>query len=76
MKTLKISISDLDYNKFGIPSDQLSFSALVDLVSRELSRQSLSNSVQLAEKLGLSELSIEEITKEVKAVRKNAKNNN
>ena len=76
MRTLKITISDLEYSKFGIHNDQLSFTDLIDLVSRELSRQTLNNSVQLAERLGLSKLTIEEITNEVKAVRKNAKDNN
>jgi hypothetical protein len=76
MRTLKISISDLEYNKFGIPNDQLSFTDLIDLVSRELSRQTLNNSVKLAEKLGLSKLSMDDITNEVKAARKNAKDNN
>ena len=76
MRTLKISISDLEYNKFGIPADQLSFTDFVDLVSRELSRQTLNNSVQLAERLGLSKITIDDITNEVKAVRKNAKDNN
>lgn len=76
MRTLKISISELEYNKFGIPNDQLSFTDFIDLVSRELSRQTLNNSVKLAEKLGLAKLSMDEITNEVKAVRKNAKDNN
>ncbi len=76
MRTLKISISDLEYRKFGIPNDQLSFTDLIDLVSKELSRETLNNSVQLAERLGLSKLTIDDITNEVKAVRKNAKDNN
>ncbi len=76
MRTLKISISELEYNKFGIPNDQLSFTDFIDLVSRELSGQTLNNSVKLAEKLGLTKLSMDDITNEVKAVRKNAKDNN
>ncbi len=66
----------MEYSKFGIPNDQLSFTDLIDLVSRELSRQTLNNSVKLSEKLGLSKLSMDDISKEVKAVRKNAKDNN
>jgi hypothetical protein len=76
MKTLKISISDLEYNKFGIPNEQLTFTELIDLVSRELSRQTLKNTVKLAEKLGLSKLSMDDITNEIKAFRNNAKDNN
>ena len=74
MKTLTISISDLELFKFGIQKDQLSFSEFVDIISKELTRQNLSKSIELAEKYGLSKLSMEDITKEVKAVRKNAKN--
>jgi hypothetical protein len=73
MKTINISISDLEFNKFGLRSN-LSFSDLLDIVSRELSKQRLLESLKLAEKFGLSEMTMDEITKEVKAVRKNAKN--
>jgi len=75
MRTLSISISDLEFNKFGIKTDKLSFSDFVDIVSKELTRQNLGKSIELAEKYGLSKLSMEDITKEVKAVRRNAKNN-
>jgi hypothetical protein len=75
MRTLSIAISDLEFNKFGIKSDKLNFSEFVDLVSKELTRQNLDKSIELAEKHGLSKLTMEDITKEVKAVRKNAKNN-
>jgi predicted CopG family antitoxin len=74
MKTLTISVSDLELNKFGIKKEQLSFSEFVDIVSKELVRQNLSKSIELAEKYGLSKLSMEDITKDVKAVRGNAKN--
>jgi hypothetical protein len=45
-------------------SDQLSFKDLIDLVSRELSRQTLNNSAKLTKKLGLSKLSMEDISKD------------
>ncbi|MBK8670648.1 MAG: hypothetical protein IPN89_14830 [Saprospiraceae bacterium] len=73
MRTLNISISDLEFNKFGIIKDTLTFTEFVELISRELIRQNLNKSVQLAEKYGLSSMSMDEITEEVKAVR-NAKN--
>ena len=76
MKTLNISISDLELDKSGIKKDKISFSEFVDLVSKELTRQTLNKCVELAEKYGLSKLTMDEITKEVKAVRKNAKNRN
>ncbi len=76
MKTLSVSISDLEFNKFGIKNSNLNFTDFVDLVSKELMRQNLKKCIALAEKHGISEMTIEEITNEVNAVRKRAKNRN
>jgi hypothetical protein len=75
MKTLNVSISDLELDKFGIKEEKLTFSEFVDIVSKELTRQTLNKCIELSEKYGLSKMTMEEITKEVKAVR-NAKNRN
>ena len=76
MRTLNISISDLELDKFGIKKDKIAFSEFVDLVSKELTRQTLNKCIELAEKYGLSSMTMEEITKKVKTIRKNAKNSN
>lgn len=76
MKTLTISVSDLDYSKFGLKSNELTFSEFLDLVSQELTRQNLDKCLELADKYGLSQLTIDEITDEVRTVRRNAKNRN
>lgn len=73
MRTLSITISDLEFSKFGLKKEKLSFSDLIELVSREISKKNLNDTVELAEKYKLSDLTMEEISKEVKAVRKNAK---
>lgn len=75
MRTLNISISEFEYNKFGLKEDNFSFSELLDIVSRELMRQKLLKSVELAEKCGLSKMTMEEIDAEIKEVRENAKSN-
>ena len=75
MKTLSISISDLEYNQFGIRSEILTFTDFVDIVNKELTKQALNNCVRLAEKHNLSKMTMDEIPDEVKAVR-HAKNNN
>lgn len=75
MKTIKVSISELEFNKFGLQSTDFTFSEWVDIISRELAKQRLIQSVELAERYGLSSMTMNEITKEVKAVRKHAKNN-
>ena len=74
MKTLNISISDLEYNQFGIRSEKLSFSELLDIINKEVTRQALTKCVQLAERYNLSKMSMEEISEEVKTVR-NEKDN-
>ena len=73
MRTLNISISDVEFNKFGIRKDSLTFTEFVDLISKELIRQNLDRCVALAEQYGLSSMTMDEINDEVKAVR-NAKN--
>ena len=74
MRILNISISDIEFRKFGLKKEKLSFSDLLELVSKEVVKRNLAESVEMAEKYGLSKMSMAEISKEVKAVRKNAKN--
>lgn len=74
MKTLRISISDLEFNNFGLSSNELTFSDFIEIVSSKLSKQKLQKSVELAKKIGLSEMTMDDITKEVKAERENEKN--
>ena len=74
MKMLNITISDLEYAKFGITNNELSFSDFVDMISKELMKENLRLVVSAADTYGLSSMSMEDITTEVQAVRKNAKN--
>ena len=74
MRTLNVSISDIEYNKFGLKQEKLSFTDFIELVSKELMRQNLNKCVELANKYGLSKMTMDEISNEVKAVRNNAKN--
>jgi predicted CopG family antitoxin len=76
MRTLNVSISDIEYSKFGLKNDKLTFSDFIDIVSKELTRQNLDKCLELADKYGISKMSMDEITDEVKAVRQNAKNRN
>jgi hypothetical protein len=71
MRTINIDKSDLEFQKFGLKTNRLSFSAFVDIVSREISRQNLAKTVELAERYGLSNMTMDEISNEVKAVRNN-----
>ena len=74
MRTLSVAISDIEFNKFGIKDSQLNFTEFVDIVRKELTRQNLNKCIELAEKYGLSKMTMEEITNEVKSVRNGAKN--
>jgi hypothetical protein len=76
MKILNVSISDIEYQKFGFKKQQLTFTQIIDLVSKELSRKNLDKCLQLSEKYGISNMTMDEITNEVKAVRQNPKNRN
>lgn len=69
VKSLNISISDIEFNKFGLKKDNLSFSELVDIINRELIRQNLDKCLELSEKFDLSSMTMDEISNEVKAVR-------
>lgn len=41
MRTLYVSISEIEYNKFGLKQEQLSFTEFIELVNKELMRQNL-----------------------------------
>ena len=67
MRTLSVSISDIEYRKFGISNERLNFTEFLDIVSKELMRENLNRNIALAEKYGLSSMTMGEITNEVKA---------
>lgn len=73
MRTLNVTISDKDYKQYNIKEDQLSFSRLIDIINKKMARETLRECVDLAQKNGLSEMTLDEINKEIQAVRKNAK---
>ena len=69
MRSLNIKLSDLEYAQWGLDKSTLSFSELIEIVGRTITRQSLEKSIQLAEKYGLSKMTMEEIDKEIKSYR-------
>lgn len=73
MQTLQIKISDTDFQKYNFGGQEIKFTDLVDLISREYARKALLECNQIAEQEGLSQMTIDEINAEIKAVRK-AKN--
>ncbi|WP_461246968.1 hypothetical protein [Treponema sp. R6D11] len=76
MKTLNVAISDVEYTKFGLTNNVLSFSDFVDIVSKEIMRENMNAAITQADICGISSMTTEDITSEVQAVRRNAKNYN
>ncbi len=74
MKSLNIQISDFEFNQLGLNKNTLSFSELIDIIEKRITKQTLERSIQLANKYGLSKMTMDEINDEVKACR-DAKNN-
>jgi len=70
MGILQVSVTPQDLKKFGLDKSQISFEELLDKISTELARQALYACQEIAERVGLSNLSLEEINAEVKAVRR------
>ena len=73
MRILNISVSESEYEKFGLKEENLSFAELFDILKREIVRENLREAVELGGKYGFSNTTMEEIDKEIKEVRKNAK---
>ena len=69
MRTISVQMSDMEYNIFGLSKNTFFFSEIADLVERQVARQALRSSVEMAEKNGLSSMTMDEINAEVNAVR-------
>jgi len=69
MKTISVQLSDVEYNTFGLSKDTFYFSEIANLIERQVARQALRRCVELAEKSGLSSMTMDEINTEINAVR-------
>ncbi|MFN2262518.1 MAG: hypothetical protein ABR595_10685 [Psychroflexus sp.] len=74
MKSVNIQISDFEFNQLGLNKNTISFSELIEIIGNKITKQTHEKSIQLANKYGLSKMTMEEIDDEIKAYR-NAKNN-
>jgi len=73
MPTLQIKISKSDLRKYNLKDREISFTELVDLLSREYAKKALLVCNQIAEQKGLSNMTMDEINAEIRSVR-DAKN--
>lgn len=69
---VQMRISEEDFRKYNLKRGELEFSELVELINQEYARNALLACNTIAEQTGLSQMSMEEINAEIKAVR-NAK---
>ncbi|MCL2327812.1 MAG: hypothetical protein FWC39_04780 [Bacteroidetes bacterium] len=69
MQTISVQMSDLEYSTFGLSKNIFFFSEIADLIEKQLARQALRRSVEMAERNGLSSMTMEEINAEVNAAR-------
>lgn len=76
MKTLNINISDTEFENYGFQSTNLNFNELLKVINKDLFLKKLNENIEISEKYGLSELTLEDINEEIKEVRRNDKNYN
>ncbi|HET8735100.1 MAG TPA: hypothetical protein VFM69_00745 [Pricia sp.] len=74
MKTVNVQLSDFEFNQLGLDKNTLSFSELIEIIGKRITKQALEKSVQLAKEYGLSDMTMKEINDEIKAHR-DAKDN-
>ncbi|HAI77283.1 MAG TPA: hypothetical protein DCM08_13680 [Microscillaceae bacterium] len=74
MRTIQIKVSETDFQKYNLGDEDIKFTDLVEAIHREYARQALLACNEIAEKVGLSNMSMDEINAEIKATR-DAKNN-
>ncbi len=73
MRTIQIKVSEADFQKYNLGNGEIKFPDLVELISREYARKSLLECNEIAQQVGLSNMTMDEINAEIKAMR-DAKN--
>jgi len=74
MRTLSVSINESDFARLGFKGVNISFSELKEKLSIEYARNALAKCQRIAENSGLSEMTLDEINAEIRAVRSEVKN--
>ena len=66
MKTIKVQLSEVEYNAFGFSKDLFAFSEFTDIIERQIASQSMHKCVTLSQLNGLSSMTMDEINAEIK----------
>jgi SHS2 domain-containing protein len=69
MRTVQIKVSETDFQMYNFGNEEIKFTDLVEMISREFARKALLECNKIAEQVGLSEMTMDEINAEIKAVR-------
>ena len=69
MKTISVQMSEVEYDTYGLLKDRFYFSEIAGLIERQMARQALRRCVAIAERNGLSDMTMDEINAEINAVR-------
>lgn len=69
MKIVNVEISDIEFKELGLKKNTMSFSELLEIIGRRISKQALERSIELSEKYGLSNMTMDDINEEIKSVR-------
>jgi hypothetical protein len=69
MKLLNVPIDEFEYAKLGLTSDTISFRDLKEKLNIDYAKEALIQCNDIAERTGLSQLSLDDINAEINAVR-------
>ena len=70
MKTITVTVDPKDISRYGLEeTSKMELSELVNKINRDFAKQALKNAQSVAKETGLSNLSVEEIDQEIRAVR-------
>jgi len=75
MKTLNITISEKEFDRYGFPSEDIAFDELIELIKKEIVKEALEQTRSLAEEAGISDMNMTDIDAEIRAVRDAEANN-
>ena len=68
MKTIQVTVSEADIARYNLEEQKIEFTDLGDKISLEYAQRALLESNQIARQVGLSNMTLNDINAEIKAV--------
>ena len=69
MRKVQIKVSETDFKKYNLGSDEIKFTDLVEMINREYARKAVLECNEITKRVGLSKMTMDEINAEIEAVR-------